>query len=94
MCIGCHGEHFSGGRVPGGPPDWPPAANLTPGEGSVMGRYPGVTQFAAMLRTGKRPDGSGVAVMPFESLSKLTDEDVQAVYEFLKTLPARPAGGR
>jgi mono/diheme cytochrome c family protein len=94
MCIGCHGEHFSGGRVPGGPPDWPPAANLTPGEGSVMGRYPGATHFAAMLRTGKRPDGSGVAVMPFESLSKLTDEDVQAVYEFLKTLPARPAGGR
>lgn len=94
MCIGCHGEHFSGGKVPGGPPDWPPAANLTPGEGSVMGRYPGITQFAAMLQTGKRPDGRGVAVMPFESLSKLTDEDVQAVYEFLKTLPARPAGGR
>ena len=59
-----------------------------------MGRYPGVAQFTAMLRTGKRPDGSAIAVMPFESLSKLSDEDVQAVYEFLKTVPPRPAGGR
>ncbi|HMA09321.1 MAG TPA: c-type cytochrome, partial [Ramlibacter sp.] len=94
MCIGCHGEHYSGGKVPGGPPDWPPAANLTRGEGGVMGRYAEVAQFTKMLRTGKRPDGSAIQVMPFESLAKLTDEDVQAVYEFLKTLPGRPAGGR
>ncbi|HSV54214.1 MAG TPA: cytochrome c, partial [Burkholderiaceae bacterium] len=30
MCIGCHGEKLSGGKIPGGPPDWPAAANLTP----------------------------------------------------------------
>lgn len=29
-CTGCHGMGFSGGPIPGGPPDWKPAANLTP----------------------------------------------------------------
>jgi mono/diheme cytochrome c family protein len=94
MCIGCHGEHLAGGKVPAGPPDWPPAANITPGAGTVMNRYPGVAEFAAMFRTGKRPDGSAIQVMPFESLSKMNDVDVQALYEYLKTVPARPAGGR
>jgi mono/diheme cytochrome c family protein len=94
MCIGCHGEHLSGGKIPGGPPDWPPAANITPGEGSAMSRYPSASQFIAMLRGGKRPDGTPIKVMPFESLSKLSDVDAQAVYEFLKTVPPKPAGGR
>ena len=94
MCIGCHGEKLSGGKIPGGPPDWPAAANLTPGEGGVMGRYPDEAKFIAMLRGGKRPDGSAIKVMPFESLSKLSDVDAQALYAFLKTVPARPAGQR
>jgi mono/diheme cytochrome c family protein len=94
MCIGCHGEHLSGGKIPGGPPDWPPAANITPGEGTAMSRYPSSAHFVAMLRSGKRPDGTPIEVMPFESLAKLNDVDAQAVYEYLKTVPARPAGGR
>jgi mono/diheme cytochrome c family protein len=94
MCIGCHGEHLSGGNIPGGPPDWPAAANLTPGEGSALARYPDATTFLAMLRSGKRPDGSAISVMPFDTLSKLDDTDARAVYEFLKTVPARAAGGR
>ena len=94
MCIGCHGEHLSGGKIPGGPPDWPAAANITPGEGSAMTRYKDSAAFIAMLRSGKRPDGTPIQVMPFESLGKLNDVDAQAMYEFLKTVPARPAGGR
>jgi cytochrome c553 len=94
MCLGCHGEHLSGGKIPGGPPDWPPAANITPGEGSVMTRYKDVAVFQAMLRTGKRPDGTAIKVMPFEALGKLNDVDAQALHAFLKTVPPRPAGGR
>jgi mono/diheme cytochrome c family protein len=94
MCIGCHGSGFSGGKVPGGPPNWPATANLTPGEGSAMSRYPDAEAFATMLRTGKRPDGAAIAVMPFEALSKLSDTDISALYAFLKTLPPRPAGNR
>lgn len=95
MCIGCHGEHLSGGKIPGGPPDWPAAANLTPGEGSVMSaRYKDPAVFIAMLRSGKRPDGTKIAVMPFESLAKLNDVDAQALHAFLRTVAPHPAGNR
>ena len=94
MCVGCHGEHLSGGKIPGGSPAWPAAANLTPGEGSVMPRYKDSAAFIAMLRSGKRPDGTAVQVMPFGALSKLNDVDAQALHAYLQTLPPRPAGGR
>jgi mono/diheme cytochrome c family protein len=92
MCIGCHGEKLSGGKIPGGPPHWPAASNLTPGEGGVMGRYPDAKAFAAMLKSGKRPDGSAIEVMPFQSLAQMSDVDAQALYAFLKTVPPVKAG--
>ena len=58
-----------------------------------MARYPDVAAFQAMLRGGKRPDGTPIQVMPFESLSKLSDVDAQALYAYLKTVPAQKAGG-
>jgi mono/diheme cytochrome c family protein len=94
MCIGCHGPGLSGGKIPGTPPDWAPAANLTPGPGSALARYPDAGQFVAMLRSGTRPDGTPVTVMPFDSLRELNDVDAQALYAYLKTLPARPFGQR
>jgi cytochrome c553 len=94
-CVGCHGEKLSGGKIPGTPPDWPPAANLTPGEGSAMTRYPDAASFTAMLRSGKRPDGSAISrVMPFNALKELNDTDVQALYLHLKSLAPRSAGQR
>ena len=95
MCIGCHGPGFSGGKIPGTPPEWPPASNLTPGEASVMARYDTWEKLAAMMRSGKRPDGSEVSkVMPFASLANLNDTDIQAMHAFFRTLPARKAGER
>ncbi len=94
MCQGCHGPGLSGGKIPGGPPDWPPAANLTPGEASVMGRYADVAAFAAMFKSGKRADGTAVRVMPFATLRELSDSDVQALYLYLKSLAPRAAGNR
>lgn len=94
MCIGCHGATLAGGKIPGGPPDWAPAANLTPGEGSAMPRYKDASAFVAMLRSGKRPDGTAITVMPFESLRALNDVDAQALYAYLQTVPARPFGQR
>lgn len=94
MCIGCHGEHLSGGKIPGGPPAWPAAANLTPGEGTVMARYKDAAAFTAMMKSGKRPDGSPIQVMPFESLSKMSDVDLQALHAYLQTVPPRPFGKR
>jgi len=95
MCIGCHGAGLSGGRIPGAPPDWPPASNLTPGEGGVMRRYDSLEKFVAMMRTGKRPDGAAVSkVMPFESLARINDVDLQALYAYLGTVSERKGGSR
>lgn len=91
-CIGCHGEGLSGGRIAGGPPDWPPAANLTPGEGSVMPRYADAQSFVAMFRSGKRPDGTAIPVMPFGSFGAMSEVDLRALHAYLKTVPAKPAG--
>jgi len=92
MCLGCHGAQLAGGKVPGGPPDWPAAANLTPGEGTVMARYPDATSLAGMFKSGKRPDGSPIKVMPFGSLGQLNDTDTRALYLYLRSLPARKHG--
>jgi cytochrome c553 len=92
MCQGCHGAGLAGGRVPGSPPDWPPAANLTPGGGTALALYPDADSLIAMFRSGRRPDGSAVKVMPFESLSEMSDTDLRALHLYLKSLPPRPHG--
>jgi len=92
MCLGCHGAQLAGGKIPGGPPDWPAAANLTPGEGTVMARYADEAAFTQMFRSGKRPDGSAVQVMPFGSLAQMNDTDVRALYLYLRSLPPRKKG--
>jgi len=95
MCIGCHGPGLSGGKIPGGPPDWPAAANLTTAPDSAMSaRYADAQAFAAMFKSGHRPDGSEVKVMPFESLREMNEVDVQALHLFLKSLPPRAGGNR
>lgn len=91
MCKGCHGAQLAGGKIAGGPPDWPAAARLSPGAGSVMDRYTDAASFMRMMKTGQRPDGSKVAVMPFESLAQMNEVDLQGLYVYLRTLPAPAA---
>ena len=92
-CQGCHNESLSGGPIPGAPPNWPPAANLTPGPDSAITRYPDAKALAAMFRSGKRPDGTSVNdAMPFAMLREISDDDLDALYVFLKTLPAKKHG--
>ncbi len=94
-CKGCHGQQLSGGAIPGAPPAWPPAANLTPGEAGVIGRYADVDSFRAMLRSGKRPDGSAVSnVMPFAALGQINEVDSAALYVYLKSLGPIAFGNR
>jgi mono/diheme cytochrome c family protein len=92
-CIGCHGPALAGGRIPGAPPDWPAAPGLAPGAGGVMARYADVQAFRAMMTSGRRPDGSAVAVMPFQALARLSEVDLQALHLFLQSgqAPSHPA---
>ena len=85
MCKGCHGDNFTGGKIPGSPPDWPPAADLT--ARATYATYDSLAKFRAMLRSGKRPTGEAIKVMPFPSLGAMNDTDVEALYAFLTTLP-------
>nr|MBA3670833.1 cytochrome c [Gemmatimonadaceae bacterium] len=89
-CKGCHGEHLSGG--PRGGPPGPPAANLTPG--GQLGKWT-EQQFVSTLRTGKRPDGTPLSeAMPWRRTGLMTDDEMHAVWQYLRTVPARPYGGR
>ena len=90
MCLGCHGAQFAGGRIPGGPPDWPPAADLRPG-GLMSTRYAKVDDFVRMFKTGRNPQGAAIAVMPFESLRELKETDVQALHLYLASLKTQAA---
>ena len=88
-CTGCHGVQLAGGRIPGAPPSWPPAARLAPGKDSAMAHYTNAAQFVAMMKSGRRPDGRAISqVMPFDSLGKMSDTDMRALYAYLSSLPA------
>jgi mono/diheme cytochrome c family protein len=93
MCVGCHGASLSGGKIAGAPAQWPPAANLTPGEGSVMPAYDSAQTFVTMMRTGRRPDGSQVSnAMPFMSLRNFNDLDLAALYVYLNGMAPKKMG--
>ena len=93
-CKGCHGEGFSGGRVPGTPPEWPDAANLTP-DASGLAHWT-ETDFRKALREGIARGGRAIDTryMPVSATRHLTDEEVSALYAFLQGLPPRVKGQR
>ena len=92
-CTGCHGEHFSGGRVPGTPPSFPPARNITPDPVDGIGKW-SKADFYAAVRTGKRPDGSVLnTFMPWKAFATLSDMELDALWAYLQTVPARATGG-
>ena len=94
-CIGCHGPNLSGGPIPGVPPDWPPASNLTLHEsGLAAWSFDG---FKQLFRTGKRPDGTEIqqAYMPVKHVSESsTDDDLKALWEYIASLEPVAVGVR
>ena len=90
-CIGCHGEEYVGGPIPGVPPEWPLAANLTPDE-TGLGAW-SEADFFTVMRTGKRPDGREInpIYMPWTALGQMTDDEIRAIWLFLQSLPPRKA---
>lgn len=92
MCVSCHGRHLSGGAIPGMPPGFPAAANITPDDASGIGRW-SKADFRAVLREGRRPDGSAVdPAMPWRATRHFSDVEIDALWAYLHSVPARPAG--
>jgi mono/diheme cytochrome c family protein len=89
-CRECHGASLAGALPPGGEPDGRPSSNLTP-EG--LRAYDEAAFFRA-LREGRRPDGSMIdtVTMPVPLTRQMTDEEIRAVWAYLRTIPARPFG--
>jgi mono/diheme cytochrome c family protein len=95
LCSGCHGEHFSGGPIPGAPPELGTPLNITPDRTTGIGSWT-EDQFRTVLREGRRPNGEQVIAtqMPWPALSRLTDDEIGALWMYLQTVPARPFGER
>ena len=93
-CTGCHGQHFSGGPIPGVPPDFPIPANITPDAATGIGAYT-KTDFYRVFREGKKRDGSAVnTFMPWQAMGRFTDTELDALWAYLRTVPALPKGHR
>ena len=90
-CTGCHGPSLSGGKIPGTPPEWPAAANITP---TGIGHYTDA-QLREILHSGTRPDGTHVNdVMPWKYTAKMTDDETAATIKYLRSVPGKEFGGR
>jgi hypothetical protein len=68
------------------------SANLTP---DSTGKPAGLTlpDFITTLRTGHNPNdppGEILQVMPWPVIGKKTDNDLRAIYEYLRSLPSLP----
>mgnify|MGYP000934492304 FL=1 len=91
-CTGCHGPGLSGGPIPGAPPDWPVALNLTPA-GVVQGWS--AADFIQTIRTGTDPAGHQLAEeMPWRRYAGMTDAELQALWAFVSSVPPKEFGNR
>ena len=89
-CHGCHGTGLSGGPV-AGPPGLPPASNLTT---AGIGDWT-EADFVRAMRNGRRPDGSSLdPFMPWEVFGKMTDDELHALWLYLRSVPARAFGNK
>ncbi|MCB9344178.1 MAG: c-type cytochrome [Lewinellaceae bacterium] len=83
-CRTCHGPELNGGKDPN--PEAPPGPNLTPG-GSLPSW--GEDGFIKTMRTGSTPMGKDLngEFMPWKSIGTLEDDQLQAIYTYLMSLP-------
>lgn len=81
LCALCHGKDFAGIDTPGG------GLNLTPA--GDLGSW-SEADFIQTMRTGLAPDGKQLdqKMMPVGIWSKLSDDELKAIWMFLQTVPA------
>jgi hypothetical protein len=93
LCTGCHGEHLSGGPLPGAPPSIPTPLNLTPDESGLKDWT--FEDFDKLMRTGARKNGKQLdPFLPVECWRNFDDVEMQALWAYLRTLAPAPFGGR
>jgi mono/diheme cytochrome c family protein len=94
VCMGCHRADMTGGKIPGGDPSWPAAANLTPlPEGLGSWTY---GQFLTAMTEGRRPDGAALRTPMAEVTGytrNMSDTEREALWAYIRSLPPTPTGG-
>ncbi len=86
-CASCHGKSLTGGQP--SEPGAPPAPDLTP-DGD-LGKWT-EDDFRTSLRTGRTPDGRELSEsMPWRGLGKMTDDEMRAVWMYLRSFSAASA---
>ena len=90
-CIACHtareGKTFAGGLPMKTPFGTLYTSNITPDPQTGIGMWTS-DQFYNMMHNGRFPDGGLVyPAMPFASYTKVTREDSDAIYAYLRTVP-------
>lgn len=93
-CMGCHGNHFGGGKIPGVPPHWPDASNIT--MGGTLANYASEEDFIHTMREGVTPTGIEMdpLFMPWPIFGYMTDEELSGLFVYLQSLPPRETGSR
>lgn len=89
-CIACHtrpgGELFAGGVAFKTDFGTIYSANITPSATTGVGKWT-KEQFARAMRQGISADGSHLyPAFPYTAYTKVSDEDIEAIFEYLKTL--------
>lgn len=77
-CQGCHGSDLGGGKHPD--PNGPPVPNITTG-GALAGWSE--EDFLTAVETRKSE------FMPWEGLSKMTDDELKAIWLYLQSVPPK-----
>jgi len=89
-CTACHGPNLNGGTIRDLNGDLVTALNLTPG-GELKGWSE--ADFATTLRTGVTPGGHTLnEIMPWRYVGQMTDDEIQAIWLYLQSLPALEQG--
>jgi hypothetical protein len=93
LCSGCHGEHLSGGPIPGAPSSIPIPSNLTP-DATGLKEWT-FADFDKLMKTGARKNGKQLdPFMPIEAWKNFDDTEMHAVFAYLQSLPPTPFGRR
>jgi cytochrome c553 len=93
LCTGCHGEHLSGGPLPGAPSSFAIPLNLTPDDTGLKEWT--FADYEKLMRTGVRKNGKPLdKLMPIEAWKNFDDTEMHATWAFLQSLPPRTFGGR
>jgi mono/diheme cytochrome c family protein len=97
-CVACHtepgGASLAGGRAMPTPFGTLYSSNITPDDDAGIGKWT-ADDFYNMMHTGRSPDGGLIyPAMPFASYTKVTRADSDAMFAYLRSVPAVHAPNR